>query len=416
MRVLLIVPHIPAGGGKLAPHLGIITLAALTPPDIDVSVVDENLEKINFDEKVDMVGITAMTPTVTRAYEISDSFRQKGVPVVMGGFHPSFMPQEAIQHCDSVVIGEADAIWHNVLRDIESRKLKKFYKQNGFGSLDNMPVPRRDLLRRKSYIMFNTVETSRGCPFQCSYCSVSAFFGNTHRSRPVSDVLREVETLKGILIFFVDDNIVGMPKRAKNLFRALIPYKRKWIGQASLTIARDPELLELAARSGCAGLFIGFESLSQESLEEAGKRINAVRRYAEDIKKIQDHGISIHGAFIFGFDHDDESVFERTVDFVKRHNLDSASFSTLTPFPGTPVYSRLLNENRIVTKDWSRYGGAVFRPKLMSRERLNEGCAWAWKECYSYRSILRRLARPKRLWFIHFLLNMGYKQAIDKYV
>lgn len=416
MRILLIVPQLPAGGARLAPHLGIATLAASTPPDIDVSVVDENVDKINFDEKVDVVGISAMTPTVTRAYEIAESFKQRHVPVILGGFHPTFMPDEAIRHGDSVVIGEAERIWPNVLRDLEAGKLKKFYRQSTFESLENLPTPRRDLLRRRSYIMFNTVETSRGCPFHCSYCSVSTFFGNTWRCRPVTDVIKDVETLKGILIFFVDDNIVGIPARAKNLFRALIPFKRKWIGQASLTIARDTELLELAARSGCVGLFIGFESLSQESLEEVEKRINSVKRYAEDIKKIKDHGIAIHGAFIFGFDHDDESIFERTVDFVKRHRLDSASFSALTPFPGTPVYRKLLNENRLVTKDWSRYGTAVFKPKLMSLDRLNEGCAWAWKECYSYSSILKRLARPKRLWFIHFLLNFGYRQAIDKYI
>jgi len=416
MRVLLIVPRLSARAGRLAPHLGIVTVAALTPPDNEVCVVDENVEEINFDDKVDVVGISAMTPNIIRAYEIADSFRQKGVTVVMGGFHPSFMPRETIQHCDSVVTGEAETIWPVVLRDIKSGKLKKFYKKNSFTNLETLPVPRRDLLDRKSYIMFNTVETSRGCPYHCSYCSVSAFFGKTHRSRPVQDVINEVENLKGVLIFFVDNNIVGMPQRAKNLFRALIPYKRKWIGQASLTIARDNELLALAERSGCAGLFIGFESVSQESIEEAGKNINAVKRYAEDIKRIQGHGIAIHGSFIFGFDHDDESVFERTVDFVLRQHLDSASFSALTPFPGTPVYHKLLRENRITTQDWSRYGTAVFRPKLMSVEKLNEGCAWAWKECYSYRSVLKRLARPKRLWFIHFLLNLGYRKAFFHHI
>ena len=183
-----------------------------------------------------------------------------------------------------------------------------------------------------------------------------------------------------------------------------------------MTIARDPELLDLAARSGCAGLFIGFESVSQESLHEAAKTINFVNRYADDIKKIHDRGIAIHGAFIFGFDHDDESIFERTVDFVKRNRLDSVSFSILTPFPGTQVYWKLLNEKRLISKDWNRYSSLVFEPKLMSREKLIEGCTWAWKECYSYTSILKRLARPKRLWFIHFLLNFGYKQAIDKYI
>ncbi|MFX0200503.1 MAG: B12-binding domain-containing radical SAM protein [Candidatus Hodarchaeota archaeon] len=322
------------------------------------------------------------------------------------------MPQEAIQHSDSVVIGEAEEIWPNLLRDFTSGKLKKFYQRKTFANLENSPIPRRDLLKRKCYRMFNTIETARGCPFRCSFCSVSTFFGNTYRFRPVKDVTREVETLRGKLIFFVDDNIVGIPKRAKELFKALIPYKKKWIGQASLNIARDIELLKLAAKSGCIGLFIGFESLSQESLRAVGKSFNVVKRYGEEIKKIRNHGIAIHGAFIFGLDHDEESVFERTVDFVKRNKLDSASFSTLTPFPGTPVYKKLMKENRIVTKDWSKYGSAVFTPKLMSLETLNEGCTWAWRECYSYTSIFRRLALPKRYWHIHFLLNIGYKMAI----
>lgn len=412
MRLLLIVPLLPGGGKGLCPNLGIVTLAALTPLNIEVSVLDENVEKLNFDKDVDLVGITVMTPTAIRAYEVAEIFRKRGTTVVLGGFHPSAMPQEAIQHSDSVVIGEAEEIWPRLLHDFKSGKLKKFYQRKTLANLENSPIPRRDLLKRKSYRMFNTVETSRGCPFRCSFCSVSTFFGNTYRFRPIKDVVREVDTLKGKFIFFVDDNIVGIPKRAKELFKALIPYRKIWIGQASLNIARDLEVLKLATESGCIGLFIGFESLSQESLREVNKTFNVVKRYDEDIKKIHNHGIAIHGAFIFGFDHDEESVFERTVDFVKRNKLDSASFSTLTPFPGTPVYQKLMKENRIVTKDWSKYGSAVFKPKLMSLETLNEGCKWAWRECYSYKSIFRRLTLPKRYWHIHFLLNVGYKTAI----
>lgn len=412
MRLLLIVPRLPGGGKGLCPNLGIVTLAAWTPLDIEVSVIDENVEKLNFDEDVDLVGITVMTPTAIRAYEVADVFKSRGITVVLGGFHPSAMPAEAIQHSDAVVIREAEEIWPKLLHDFESGKLKKFYQRKTLANLENLPIPRRDLLTRKSYRMFNTVETARGCPFRCNFCSVSTFYGNTYRFRPVKDVTREVETLKGKFIFFVDDNIVGIPRRAKELFKALIPYRKKWIGQASLNIARDLGLLKLAAESGCIGLFIGFESLSQDSLREVGKTFNVVKRYGEDIKKIHDYGLAIHGAFIFGFDHDDESVFERTVDFVKRKKLDSASFSTLTPFPGTSIYQKLLKENRIVTNDWSKYGRAVFTPKLMSLEALDEGCKWAWRECYSYKSILRRLALPKRYWFIHYLLNIGHKIAI----
>lgn len=412
MRLLLIVPLLPGGGGGLAPNLGIVTLAALTPPDIEVLVIDENVEKLNFDEEIDLVGITVMTPTAIRAYEVADVFRKRETAVVLGGFHPSAMPEEAIQHSDSIVIGEAEEIWTTLLHDFELGKLGKFYRRKELANLENQSIPRRDLLKAKAYTMFNTVETARGCPFRCSFCSVASFFSNTYRFRPVKDVVKEVETLEGKYLFFVDDNIVKIPRRAKELFKAVTPCKKKWIGQASLTFARDEELLKLAAESGCIGMFIGFESLSQASLREVGKSFNVVKHYEEAIKKIHAHGISIHGAFIFGFDHDDESVFEKTVEFVKNNKLDSVSFSTLTPFPGTPIYQKLIKENRIVTKDWSKYGGAVFRPKLMSREVLDEGCKWAWKECYSYKSIFTRLGIPKGNWFLRLLLNLGYKKAI----
>jgi radical SAM superfamily enzyme YgiQ (UPF0313 family) len=213
-------------------------------------------------------------------------------------------------------------------------------------------------------------------------------------------------------MFIVDDNVIGSPAHAKELFQALIPHGKRWIGQASLNLARDPELLDLAVRSGCVGLFMGFESLSPESLAEAGKTQNLVRHYEEDIKRIRGRGIAIHGAFIFGFDHDDERVFDRTIDFVRRNKLDSASFSALTPFPGTPTFSRLEDEGRLLTRDWSRYGGAVFAPRMMSREALDAGCRRAWRECYSLRSIFGRLAERKRYWYIHALLNLGYRLSL----
>ena len=412
MRLLLIVPRVPGGGGGLTPNLGILVLAALTPRDIEVSVIDENIEKINFDEEVNLVGITAMTPTALRAYEIAAAFKEKERAVVLGGFHASAVPEEAIQHADSVVIGEAEEIWPRLLQDFEAGRLKKFYRRREWTNLENLPIPRRDLLKAKSYRLFNTVETARGCPFHCSFCSVSSYFGNTYRFRPVKDVVKEVETLEGKYLFFVDDNIVGIPRRAKELFKALTPCKKKWIGQGSLTFANDDELLKLAAKSGCIAMFIGFESLSQASLREASKPFNVVKHYEEAIKKIHTHGISIHAAFIFGFDNDDESVFEKTVEFVNKTKLDSISFSALIPFPGTPLYRKLIKENRIITTNWSKYGGAVFQPKLMSQEALDEGCKWAWKQCYSYKSIFTRLGSLKRHWFLHLLVNLGYKKWV----
>ena len=413
MRVLLVVPRISGGKARLCPNLGIVTLAALTPDNIDVAVSDENVERVDFGGEYDLVGITAMTPSALRAYEIAAAFRERGKTTVLGGFHPSLLPDEAIQHCDSVVIGEAEGIWPRLLADFASGKLQKFYRREAFPDLKGQPVPRRDLLRRSAYKLPDTIETGRGCPFACNFCSVTTYYGRKYRFRPVEEVVAEVATFRGKLMFIVDDNVIGSPSHAKELFQALVPYDKRWIGQASLNLGRDPELLDLAARSGCVGLFMGFESLSPESLAEAGKTHNSVQRYGDDVKRIRDRGISIHGAFIFGFDHDDESVFDRTIDFVRKNKLDSASFSTLTPFPGTPTYNRLESEGRLLTRDWSKYGGAVFTPRLMSREALDAGCRRAWRECYSWKSIYGRLAARKQYWHIHALLNLGYKLSLD---
>jgi radical SAM superfamily enzyme YgiQ (UPF0313 family) len=412
MRILLVVPRISGGKARLCPNLGIITLAALTPDNIDVAVIDENVGRIDFGGDYDLVGMTAMTHSVLRAYEVAAAFRERGKTTVLGGFHPSLMPDEAIRHCDSVVIGEAEGVWPRLLEDFAAGKLQKFYRRETIADLKAQPVPRRDLLRRGAYKLPNTIETGRGCPFACNFCSVTTFYGRKYRFRPVAEVIADVATFRGKLMFIVDDNVIGSPAHAKELFQTLIPYDKRWIGQASLNLARDPELLDLAARSGCIGLFMGFESLSPESLAEAGKTHNSVQRYEEDVKRIRDRGISVHGAFIFGFDHDDESIFDRTIDFVKKNKLDSASFSTLTPFPGTPTFSKLESEGRLLTRDWSRYGGAVFTPRLMSRDALDAGCRRAWRECYSLKSIFGRLATRKRLWHIHAALNLGYRLSL----
>ena len=413
MKLELIAPKESGGGGKLAPKLGLLTVAGLTPPDIEVSLVDENVEEIDFNKEVDLVGITAMTSTAIRAYEIADIFRKKGKCVVLGGLHPSTIPEEAAQHADSVIIGEAEGIWTKLLTDYKAGKLNKFYQRKEWAGLRNLPIPRRDLIKSKSYVLSNTVQTSRGCPFSCSFCSVSFFFGNTYRFRPIEDVVDEVKSLKGKYLFFVDDNIVGNRQRAKKLFKALIPYGKKWISQATTTFAYDEELLKLAAKAGCTAMFIGYESLSPASLKEVGKSFNVVQHYKEGIQRMHDYGILVHGAFMFGFDHDDISIFERTVKFVNDAKIDSASFSILTPFPGTPLYQRLIRENRIITEDWSKYSGdVVFKPKLMSPEVLSEGCKWAWKACYSYKSILTRLGAPVRHWFIRLLVNLGFKKWV----
>jgi len=386
-------------------------VAALTPPEVEVSLTDENVTVIDFQKEIDLVGITALTITAKRAYEIADTFRAKGVKVILGGSHPSALPKEASQHADAVVIGEAEGIWANVIEDFKANKLQRIYSQREQPSLLNLPIPRRDLFADGAYFFRNTISTTRGCPYACSFCSVTSFFGHTYRCRPVEEILKEIETMNyKKLIFFVDDNIAGKPKFAKELFRALVPYKLKWAAQASVTIARDDELLKLAAASGCMILLIGFETLSPDNLTAMGKRVNVVDEYEMVIRKIHSHGIAIHGFFILGLDEDDEYVFERTVRFAQKMRLESAQFAWPVPYPGTALYESLDKAGRIITKSWSQYESSiVFEPKLMSREILQKGRDWVWREFYSLPSIWKRLGITHRYSVSFWLLNLYYR-------
>ncbi len=415
MKLELIVPAVPENLQKrkkvLCPPLSLAMVAAITPPEVEVSITDENVTVIDFQKETDLVGITAMTITVQRAYDIADTFRAKGVKVILGGSHPSALPEEASQHADAVVIGEAEGIWPNVIEDFKANKLQRIYSQSERPSLLNLPIPRRDLFAGGSYYFRNTISATRGCPFACSYCSVTSFFGHTYRRRPVEKILKEIETIKHRkFIGFVDDNIVGNPKFAKELFRAMVPYKIKWAAQASITIAKDDELLKLAAESGCIILLIGFETLSQAGLEALGKKVNVVDEYETAIKKIHSYGIAIHGFFILGLDEDNEDVFERTLRFTREMRLESAQFAWPVPYPGTALSESLDKAGRVVTKDWSQYkSNIVFEPKLMSREVLQKGHDWVWREFYSLPSIWRRVGVARRNLVILWATNLYYR-------
>lgn len=401
------------------PPLGLAMVASLTSSDFEVSIIDEKIEEIDFDRDVDLVGITSMTATAPRAYEIADRFRQKGVSVVLGGIHPSSVPQEAIKHADAVVIGEAEDTWERLITDFRNGEMQKFYKSSR-PTLNNIPLPRRELFKAGKYLLTNTIQTTRGCPFDCNFCTVTQFFGNTFRFRPIQDVVNEIKRLHARFVGFVDDNIIGNIRQAKKFFRTLIPLKIKWMSQASIMLAQDDELLKLAKQSGCIQLFIGFESLISRNLKEIGKRINVVEKFKDAIKRIHDHGIGIEGAFIFGLDHDDESIFEKTVDFAQKAKLDSAQFGILTPFPGTRLYEKLDREGRIFDRDWSKYDieHVVFRPKLMSPETLERGFRWAYREFYSLRSIFYRTLGLNKRWR-HFFpilgINLAYNRTFGKY-
>ena len=397
--------------GLRMPELTLPVLAALTPPDVDLIVTEEENEEVVYKSHVGLVGISYMTPLAARAYEIADEYRRHGAKVVLGGIHATALPEEAIQHADAVVIGEAENVWAPLIEDFRAQRLKKFYRSERYHDLCGLPVPRRDLLKQSMTFSPYSIQTTRGCPFGCHFCSVSRFFGKTFRYRPVEDVVREIEATDKKIWLFIDDNIIGNQAYARELFQALIPLGIKWGGQSTVLLAKNDELLKLAAKSGCLGLFIGFESLNESNLREVGKGINKVTEYEECLKKFHNHGILVFASFMFGFDHDDKSVFEKTVDFLIKSKVVAASLPVLVPYPGTALYQRMDEEGRILTKDWSKYdyGKTVFRPKLMEPEELQEGAGWAASEFYSRSSILSRAAYNWRHPLIFTMMNASYR-------
>ncbi len=429
-RLLLISPLAENSlmGGNFffrMPSLGLLKVAALTPPEWQVTIVDEKVEVLDLARQADLVGITAMTTTVRRGYEIADVFRGRGVKVVMGGMHVSCLPEEALEHCDSVVVAEAEGLWGGLLQDFENHQLKAIYRHPAeLPPLLDLPAPDWSLYRGKNYLPVHFVETTRGCPINCEFCAVTSAFGGRYRNRPHEEVLRELQNRRPFngffalrnCVFFVDDNIFSNRAYARELLSRLAGLGLNWFGQASMNIAADLELLKLCQKSGCRGLFLGFETLSAETLEAVGKRVNHPSQYLDVVRRIQDHGIGIDGSFVFGFDTDGPEVFDKTVEFVLQAKLEVAYFSILTPYPGTRLHRRLDAEGRIINRNWSDYDAnhVVFQPRQFSPDELLEGYFEAFKNVYSVSSIM------KRLWHTHawknffYPMNMGFRQSINK--
>lgn len=421
MKITLIAPGSPDTTNHRAifPPLNLAWIASYTPEDIDVEILDEHCQTLDLAKiDADLVGITVMTSFAPRAYEIADKLRERGLKVVVGGMHPSALPDEAAQHADSVVVGEMEPLWIELLEDLKKDCLKPIYSTPERPQLTGLRHPRRDLWRAKDYLVPQTVQTTRGCPYACSFCAVSNFFGHTYRLRPVYDVIEEIKGLPGKFIAFVDDNIIGNPQYAKELFKALIPLKKQWFGQTSINFGKDAELLRLAARSGCIGVFIGLESVSDENLRSIGKGVNLSLDREAAIKNIQSYGIGVEGAFIFGFDSDDERVFARTVDYAERLRLEGAQFGVLTPFPGTKLFHEMEAAKRILSYDWSHYtvNRVVFQPMGMSVQRLQQGVDWAYQQFFSFGSIWRRigLIHPHITWL--WLFNLISRSRVRNYV
>ena len=392
--------------------LTLTTLASLIPREIDseVTLFDEGITDIPLDLDADLIGISAITGTAPRSYSLADHFRDRGIPVVLGGVHPTLVPGEAAEHADSIVVGYAEQTWPQLLRDFMNGGMQERYNQDPNLSLANLPFPRRDLLPSRQYVMMNTIEATRGCVHSCQFCVVPSAWGRPLQ-RPVGEVVADIKQMGMRRLIFLDLNLIADVDYAKELFTALTPLKLKWGGLVTTMIARDDELLDLAARSGCRALLLGFESLSQESLRETRKSFNMRENYYDVVRQIHERGISIMGCFVFGFDNDTRDTFEQTADFVIDANIDLPRYSILTPFPGTPLFRRLEQEDRILTRDWSLYDGqhVVYEPTQMSPEFLLSKTEWAWKRTYEYRSIAKRLLGSRLQLPISYAANMGYR-------
>ena len=377
--------------------LSLPTLAALCPVHDEVEIIDENIDDIDFERPADLVAISFFTAFAVRAYEIADEFRRRGVKVVLGGIHASALPDEGLAHADSVMIGEAEDVWPQIVEDCRNNKLKSKYQSAEKPDLQKLVIPRWDLLDVKKYNFF-TIQSTRGCPFNCEFCSVSNFFGRGFRTKPIDNVIQEIKYLKKLVgnktIVFADDNFIGNPKYAKELIIKLIENGiNNWWCQASINLSNEDELLNLMAKSGCKQVFIGFESLSEESLTLMNKKVNLAHDFLKSVSKIHSYGISVFGSFIVGYDGDGKDVFKKTVDFINTSKIAFALVGLLVPFPDTPLYKRLEKEERLVCRDWDKYNGehVCFLPKKMDAEELEEGHRWVLKNIYSYNSLYNRL-------------------------
>ena len=391
-------------------------LAAFVPHHWTVLHVDEAVEPVSFETPADLVAITFHTPSAPHAFDIASRFRERGIPVALGGPHVTLVPEEAQAHGDIIFVGEAEMQWPQFLADFESGHFQQRYTCLDPPSLTQVPMSRKDLFHRRDHtsgVLFAT----RGCAYHCDFCTLAVMYQRCVRKRAIAAVAQEYGSFRGKVIILWDDNIASDIEYAKELFRTLIPYNKWWSSQASIHAAEDAEFLELAARSGCKQLFLGFESISQASVNGVSKGFNCVDRYAEAMERIHAHGISVQAGIVFGFDGDTDSIFDETLDFLEVTGVQNATFNILTPFPGTRLYKRLESEGRILTRDWARYNGranVVFQPKQMTQETLLQGYQRANRRFYSWRSISKRLRRSHVQLSWTLPLNLSYSFALNR--
>lgn len=431
-KVTFIMPCVGKRAGEPYPRswlmepLAIAQLAALTPETWERAFFDDRLEPIPYDAPTDLAAISVETYTARRAYQISAEYRRRGVPVVMGGFHPTLAPEDAAPHADALVIGEAEGVWPRLLEDFSAGRLAARYAAEGRPSLAGV-FPDRSIFAGKRYMDLALVETGRGCRMSCDFCSITAFFGRSYSARPVEDVAREIERLGRKSVFFVDDNLAVDRARALALFRAIESLGIRWVGQISVHVAGDEEMLRAMRRSGCLGVLVGFESLRDGSAATAGKGLRAApaETYAQAIAQFTRHKLAIYGTFVLGYDGDSKETVEKTTAFAMRHRLFFAAFNHLVPFPGTPLYRRLLNEKRLIRNDWwlapgYRFGDLTFRPTELTAAELAEACFQARRSFYSWPRVLQRAMNIRGncnsllLALIFFSSNLLTRRDVEK--
>jgi len=405
-----------------SPLAGLLAVAASIPRDqYEVILTDENIESIDFDLKADLVGISAMTSYVNRGYEIADQFRARGVPVVMGGVHPSFMPSEALKHSDAVVIGESEFVIGKLLDDLKNGSMRGIYKSDALHPMVGMPMPRYDLLKKNRYVNRTFVQTSRGCHQGCTFCAEPLMNGLKFRYRPVNEVIHEIENCGARTISINDADFFGTVDRPQEVMRALKGRGIHWQAGVTSKLAQDDRMLELAAESGCTMLSIGFESISRSTLKSVHKHVNRPENFAALVEKVHSYGIMVFGLFMFGFDGDDRSVFDETTSFNISANYDACAYSVLTPYPGTLTWYEMKKANRIVSFDWTMYDQShvVYRPEQMSADELRIGQADAYDGFYGSSSIARRFplrgGRHRAQWLIYNLFMRKAAQTQNIY-
>jgi radical SAM superfamily enzyme YgiQ (UPF0313 family) len=397
--------------------LSSLSVSAAMPPHVETQIIDEDVEPIDFGTDADIIGISFMTFNAPRAYEVADRFHDLGKTVIFGGFHPTFMPEEAAEHADAVCIGEAEESVPRMIGDFVSGRLKRFYR-SGPVDLRGLKAPDRSLIKKSAYVTPDAVQATRGCPNRCKFCSITAFHRHSFRMRPVEEVVAELEGL-GRNVVFMDDNIAADRGYAKELFSKMSPLGKRWFSQCTVGIANDNELLRLASGSGCRGMFVGLESISQENLVACNKGFNRAEGYTRAIEKIHAAGIGVYAGVVFGMDGDRPDVFQKTLAFLDDAKVDALQATILTPFPGTRLYAEMEREGRIFDKDWSKYNfsNVVFEPEGMSAETLKKGHDYVLSAFYSKRSIARRLSRACRYvspWMVLRLgaVNLNYRSRL----